>query len=306
MENFMDINNKAEMQDFKNSQWIKQCEDSFAKQIYDVTESIIKKGNIRVIRLFGPSCSGKTTTARLLISYFRRHGKRAHVISIDDFYYNRDYLKKLSDDKGLKDIDYDSPDTIDCDELEAFVKAIFNEDTVSCPIFDFKTGERSGYTTIDIDENDIFIFEGIQAVYPVVVNLFEKYDSTSIYIVPQKSIIAGGVCFEPNELRLMRRLVRDYNFRGTNPATTFKNWDSVRDNEEKNIFPYVDASEYKVNSTMPYEIGILKPYLEKNLADFDSSDAHYSVAQYILERISLVESIPDKLILNGYLYKEFV
>lgn len=302
----MDIKNKAEMQDYKNSQWIKQCEDSFAKQIYDITESIVKKGNIRVIRLFGPSCSGKTTTARLLISYFRRHGKRAHVISIDDFYYNRDYLKKLSVDKGLSDIDYDSPDTIDCKELESFVKAIFNEDKVSCPIFDFKTGERSGYKTMEIDDNDIFIFEGIQAVYPVVVSLFERYDSTSIYIVPQTKIMAGGFCFEPNEIRLMRRLVRDYNFRGTIPADTFSLWDSVRDNEEKNIFPYVDASEYKVNSTMPYEVGILKPYLEKILSDFDSDDMHYKVAQYILERVALVEGISDKLILKGYLYKEFV
>ena len=302
----MNLSNKAEMQEYKNSQWIKQCEDSFAKQIYDITESIINKGNIKVIRLYGPSCSGKTTTARLLISYFRRYGKRAHVISIDDFYYNRDYLKKLSEDKGLSGIDYDSPDTIDCKELEAFVQEIFNDDKVSCPIFDFKTGERSGYKTMEIDDNDIFIFEGIQAVYPVVVDLFKKYDSTSIYIVPQKSIMAGGVCFEPNEIRLMRRLVRDYNFRGTDIATTFKLWDSVRDNEEKNIFPYVAESEYKVNSTMPYEIGILKPYLVKTLSDFDESDSHYEVAKYILERISLVEEISNKLILNGYLYKEFV
>lgn len=302
----MDLNNKAEMQNYKNSQWIKQCEDSFAKQIYDITESIVEKGDIRVIRLFGPSCSGKTTTARLLISYFRRYGKRAHVISIDDFYYNRDYLKMLSKAKGLSDIDYDSPDTIDCKELASFVKGIFNDDKVNCPIFDFKTGERSGYKTIDVDDNDIFIFEGIQAVYPTVVDLFRQYNSTSIYIVPQKSIMAGGVCFDANELRLMRRLVRDYNFRGTAPVDTFSLWDSVRDNEEKNIFPYVATSKYKVNSTMPYEIGILKPYLVKILADFDEDDAHYDIARYILERIELVEEIPSELILKGYLYKEFV
>ena len=74
------------MKDYKNSQWIKSCEESFAKQIYDITEDIVKKDGIRVIRLFGPSCSGKTTTARHLISFFRRFGKRAHVISIDDFF----------------------------------------------------------------------------------------------------------------------------------------------------------------------------------------------------------------------------
>ena len=302
----MDLKNKTEMKDYKNSQWIKQCEDSFAKQIYEITESIQKKGNIRVVRLYGPSCSGKTTTARLLISYFRRYGKRAHVISIDDFYYDRDYLHQLSKEKGLDGIDYDSPDTIDCAELEAFVLEIFNDNEVRCPIFDFKTGTRSGYKTMKIDENDIFIFEGIQAVYPVVVNMFAKYDTASIYIAPQREILAGGICFEANEVRLMRRLVRDYNFRGTDPETTFDHWDNVRANEEINIFPYVGESEYKVNSSMPYEVGILKPYLVKLLTDFDKKNPHYGIAKYILERISLVEEIPSNLILEGYLYKEFV
>ena len=213
--------NVNELKDYKNSQWIKQCEDSFAKRIAEITDDICKKGDIRVVRLFGPSCSGKTTTARLLISNFKRHGKRAHVISIDDFYYNRDKLREISEKKGLSEIDYDSPDTIDCKELEAFIEEIFNDDKVSCPIFDFKTGMRSGYKTINIDEDDIFIFEGIQAVYPIVVNMFSGRKTSSIYIAPQREILAGGVCFEANEVRLMRRLVRDHNFRNTTPEITF-------------------------------------------------------------------------------------
>ena len=292
--------------DYKNSQWIKSCEDSFAKQIYDITEAIAKKESIRVIRLFGPSCSGKTTTARHLISFFKKFGKRAHVISIDDFFYDRDYLKDLSMKKGLVDIDYDSPDTIDCDELGKFVEEIFSDTKVVCPVFDFKTGMRSGYKTMKIDENDIFIFEGIQAVYPKVVKMFEKHDSASIYILPQRDILAGGECFESNEIRLMRRLVRDYNFRNTSPNITFDNWDSVRDNEEKNIFPYVGGVDYVVNSSMPYEIGVLKPYLVALLSDFNVDDPHYNTAKAILERIMRIEAIPSDLILEGYLYKEFV
>ena len=294
------------MKDYKNSQWIKNCEESFAKQIYDITEDICKKRNVRVIRLFGPSCSGKTTTARHLISFFKRFGKRAHVISIDDFFYDREYLKELSEKKGLSDIDYDSPDTIDCDELGKFVEEIFCDDKVICPIFDFKTGMRSGYKTMNIDEDDIFIFEGIQAVYPRVVDMFKNHDSASIYILPQSDILAGGVCFESNEIRLMRRLVRDYNFRNTTPDCTFANWDSVRDNEEKNIFPYVGDSDYVVNSSMPYEIGVLKPYLVALLSDFDEGDPHYLVAKNIIDRVAKAEAIPSDLILDGYLYREFV
>lgn len=298
--------NVNELRDYKNSQWIKQCEDSFAKQISKITDDICNRGNIRVVRLFGPSCSGKTTTARLLISNFKRYGKRAHVVSIDDFFYDRDKIKEISEKKGLSEIDYDSPDTIDCDELEIFVKEIFNDDKVRCPVFDFKTGMRAGYKTMNIDDDDIFIFEGIQAVYPRVVAMFAKYETASIYIVPQREVLAGGVCFEANEIRLMRRLVRDYNFRNTAPEVTFDNWDGVRDNEEKNIFPYVEGTEYKVNSSMPYEVGILKPYLQALLRDFDKDDPHYETARYILERIERVEAIPARLILDGYLYKEFV
>ena len=294
------------MKDYKNSQWIKTCEESFAKQIYDITEDIVKKENIRVIRLFGPSCSGKTTTARHLISFFRRFGKRAHVISIDDFFFDRDYLKELSIKKGLTDIDYDSPDTIDCEELGAFVEEIFTDNKVLCPVFDFKTGMRSGHKTMEIDEDDVFIFEGIQAVYPKVVEMFKKHECASIYILPQSDILAGGECFESNEIRLMRRLVRDYNFRNTAPNVTFDNWDSVRDNEEKNIFPYVGGVDYVVNSTMPYEIGVLKPYLVALLSDFDAEDPHYETAKAIMDRILRIESIPSDLILDGYLYKEFV
>lgn len=302
----MHCENKETMQDYKNSQWIKQCEDSFAQSIYNITEDICENRNIRVVRLFGPSCSGKTTTARHLISSFRKFAKRAHVISIDDFFYNREKLKRLSEEKGLSEIDYDSPDTIDCEELERFINDVLNEDRVRCPIFDFKTGMRSGYKEMKVDEDDIFIFEGIQAVYPRVVGMFEKYNSASIYIVPQREVLAGGVCFEANEIRLMRRLVRDYNFRNTSPETTFVNWDGVRDNEEKNIFPYVKESDYCVNSSMPYEVGVLKPYLVKILSCFDREDAHYEIAKYILERIELVEEIPSRLICDGYLYREFI
>lgn len=302
----VNLNDVNEIKDYKNSQWIKQCEDAFAKQICNVTDDICKNKNIRIIRLYGPSCSGKTTTARLLTSNFRRYGKRVQVISIDDFYYDRDKLKEISEAKGLTDIDYDSPDTIDCEELKEFIREIFNEDEVRSPIFDFKTGMRSGYKTMKIDDNDIFIFEGIQAVYPNVIAMFEQYESTSIYISPQKSVLAGGACFDANEIRFMRRLVRDVNFRGSTTEDIFEQWDSVRSNEEINIFPYVHESKYKINSSMPYEVGILKPYLDKLLAKVDKENPHYDIAMRILERIKLVEPIPSKLILDGYLYKEFV
>lgn len=290
----------------KQAEWIRQCEQSFAKKFFDIAEDICKRRGLRVVRLFGPTCSGKTTAAEILISLFADLGKRAHVISIDDFFYDRETLLEMTRDKGLKRLDYDSPDTIDCKELSDFVEEIFTADEVHCPIFDFTEGRRTGHRSIKIDDDDIFIFEGIQANYPNVIPMLSEHGSASVYIVPRDSVSAGGQVFEPNELRLMRRIVRDYHSRGSSPEFTMLLWESVRENEEKNIFPYVGEPDYTVSSSMDYEIGVLKPFLRDIIGRMDKNDKHYPDAVRILERIEGVEEIPAELIREGMLYCEFV
>ena len=289
----------------KNAEWIKRCEDSFSDRFYSIAEDICQRRALRIVRLFGPTCSGKTTAAEILIDLFERFGKKAHVISIDDFFYPREELLARSRKKGIDGIDYDSPDTIDLEMLREFTEEIFESSVVHCPIFDFKEGRCVGFRELSIDENDIFIFEGIQANYPNVISILSSHGSASIYIAPQSTVCAGGESFEPNELRLMRRLVRDYHFRGSKPEFTLMLWESVRENEEKNIFPYV-KSDYTVDSSMEYEIGVLKPYLRDIVEGMDKTDVRYGKAQKIIEKISHVEEIPRELILDGMLYCEFV
>ena len=286
--------------------WIKKCERSFSERFNDIAEDICKNRHLRIIRLFGPTCSGKTTSAEILISLFESLGKRAHVISIDDFFYDKEILLRKTREKGLEGLDYDSPDTIDCEALKDFAREIFESDEVHCPTFDFLTGKREGYRSISIDDDDIFIFEGIQANYPEVIPMLSEHGSASIYIVPQSNVEAGGEVFVPNELRLMRRLVRDYHFRGSGPEFTLMLWESVRANEEKHIFPYVNAPDYTVDSSMAYEIGVLKPYLTDIIGKMDKNDEHYPQAREILRKISGVEEISSELILPGMLYCEFV
>ena len=289
----------------KNAEWIKKCEDSFFDRFNSIAEDIAKKRALRIVRLFGPTCSGKTTAADILISLFGKLGKRAHVISIDDFFYPRGELLRRSREKGIDGIDYDSPDTIDLELLRAFTDEIFNASVVHCPVFDFKVGECVGYRELSIDDDDIFIFEGIQANYPNVISILSSHGSASIYIAPQSAVCAGGETFEPNELRLMRRLVRDYHFRGSKPEFTLMLWESVRENEEKNIFPYIN-SDYAVDSAMEYEIGVLKPYLCDIVAGMDKNDERYPTAAALIRKISQVDEIPSELILDGMLYCEFV
>ena len=119
-------------------------------------------------------------------------------------------------------------------------------------------------------------------------------------------LMVGDVLFEPNEIRLMRRIVRDRKFRRTEADFTFRLWQSVRENEEKNIFPFVSDCKYSIDSTMPYEIGILKPHLKQALENIGEDSEFFSERENMLKKIRGVLSLPDTLIPEGSIYKEFV
>ena len=121
--------------------YVAECEKKFEHALDCAVEKIISAESNRIITLSGPSCSGKTTTANKIVSEFEERGKRVHVISIDDFYYDRDYLIKQAEKNGTN-LDFDSAETIDLDELEMTIESIFCEDSVKIPVFDFKSGKR--------------------------------------------------------------------------------------------------------------------------------------------------------------------
>lgn len=290
----------------RTKEFIDKCDADFALRLENIAKDIVSKKDIRLVRLSGPTCSGKTTAADMLTRAFKKYGKRALTISIDDFYLDTHVLKSNSKKKGLDGIDYDSVETIDLCELERFVEEIFESDEVHCPVFDFKSGSRREYRVLNVCDDDVFIFEGIQAVYPEVTAMFQKHKSVGIFISPMTEHIFNNNVIKPNDLRLMRRLVRDYKYRNTAPEFTFQLWKSVRNNEERSIFPYVDTCEYRVDSTMPYELGVLRPHLEKILFPIKEEDDSYELAQKILRSVNEIDVISDTLIEKDSLYKEFV
>lgn len=285
--------------------YILDCDGIFENRLMSIAETL-SVGEAKLISLSGPTCSGKTTAAAMLEKNLETYGGEVHTVSIDDFYYGRDYLHTLSAEKGNGDIDYDSENTIDLEALEGFVCEVMSGKEAHCPIFDFSSGSRTGYRTYRADKNDVFIFEGIQAIYPKIKAILEPYGTVSVYIAPLTSVTAGGQTFLPNEIRLMRRLVRDSNFRGADALFTLKLWQSVRLNEEVNIFPYVGTCKYKINSTHDYEIGVLKPYLEKILSPVLDCEDFGTAAEEILLKIKDVADIDSALIPKNSMYREFV
>ena len=290
----------------KNFVW--ECEKNFEIQLLSVIEAVCMRVDLPFITLSGPTCSGKTTAAKKIVSELEKHSVKANIISIDDFYYDTQKLKEISDRKGNATIDYESIDTIDMAEFARFVDEIIDAKNkkVHCPVFDFTLGKRAGYRSIECSENSVFLFEGIQVLYPQIQSVLSERISSNIYICTESSIDISGKIFDPNEIRFLRRLVRDYNFRSTPPSFTFHIWESVRKNEEERIFPYSDLCDYRIDSVFACEISLLKPYLTNILSGFLQNKMYGKAAEDILNKISNVDVIPKDYISENSLYREFI
>ena len=285
---------------------ISQGEQYFESQMKEICDSLLKLEDLHFLGLTGPTCSGKTTAASLITRVLEEQGKQIHVISIDDFYYDKPHLLELTKKKGLETLDYDSEETIDIALLGSCVEALKGGKRIRLPKFNFTTGLREAGEEILPSAKDVFLFEGIQVLYPGVDRILRGEQYQSIHIAPQSSIVTGGETFVPNEIRLMRRLVRDYHFRNAEPEFTLTIWQSVRENEEKLIFPNVHLCDYKIDSTMPYEIGILKPFLESILQRILKDPKHGDRASAILDELKNVQALSADLIPKNSLYKEFI
>ena len=281
-------------------------ERQFEEQLDALSADLAADPELHLIGLTGPTCSGKTTAAGKLTEALARCGKHLHVISIDDFYFNKSYLRELAARSGREESDFDSEETIDVAYLQTYTVSLLEGRETRMPHFNFQSGMREDGELLVPRPNDLFLFEGIQILYPRVDAIFSQRSYRSIYISPTSSIAVGGQLFLPNEIRLMRRLVRDYHYRSSSPQFTLYLWQSVRENKESNIFPYVHRCNNRIDSTMAYEIGVLKPYLEELLPQIPPADPFAGKAQSLLARLHEVQPVPASYISSGSLYREFI
>lgn len=290
----------------KQAAFVASCDLSFEKRVDDAIEEIASLPSLRLLGLTGPTCSGKTTAAKKLTASLEEHGHRVHVVSIDDFYFDKSVLQLRADNDPNIEIDYDSEDTIDVALLEEKTASLLRGNETRMPRFDFRSGVRTEGVTLTPRAEDVFLFEGIQILYPKVDRILSGEVYRSIYICPSSSIEVAGECFTPNEIRLMRRLVRDHRYRASDPAFTLYLWQSVRENEEKSIFPNANRCHATIDSTMPYEIGMLKPHLLQLLSTIPSENPFFGQAQTMLKKLSAVVEIPSEYLTENSIYKEFI
>ena len=280
-------------------------EEAFENQLSNLCKTV-RLGNYKIILLSGPTCSGKTTTTNKLVETLCQKGSDVHIVSVDDFYYDRMYLMARCEQLG-EDLDFESIAAIDLPFFKMCMESLLSGKKTLLPHFDFVLGRRNAYDAYQLKENSVLIVEGIQAVYPEIAQIFSKTENLSVFISTARGISCGKCTFSAKELRLIRRLVRDSRHRGATAEFTFSIWKSVTDNEEKSIIPYKDSADVQLDSTMEYEPYLMKSFLIPLLENDVASDSpYYPRARALIKKLENLPTLDETLIPDNSVYQEFI
>ena len=285
--------------------YVQACDADFEARLDAVVKEIIETPNLRYLTLSGPTCSGKTTAAKKLVSEFAERGKRVREISLDNFFRSRAELTAEAEREG-RGLDFDSERALDLPLLQTFIDCIKAGKPAPIPHFDFTSGCVTSSELFSNKDADILIFEGIQAMYPVFTEMLKGLPFLSLIIHVAQNLTVGENMLTPRTVRLLRRLVRDERFRGASPEFTFRLWETVTENEDKNILPFIGNADLQIDSVLGYEACMLKPYAVPLLSSLSPSSPYYEKAQMLLAIFEGVDTISESYIPAGGLYREFL
>lgn len=274
------------------------------KKISDLADSIAEKKNVKMVLIAGPSSSGKTTFARKLSLALRLNGFKPVTISVDNYFVERDQNPK--DEFG--NYDFECIEAIDLELFNEHLVRLLNGETVEMPKFDFKLGTKKyDGTTMKLDSDNILVIEGIHCLNDRLTKAIPKDEKVKIYISDLTVLnIDYFNRISTTDTRLIRRIVRDYKFRGYDALNTLKTWYSVNRGEEKNIYPFQEEADYMFNSSLIYELAVEKKYAIPLLKEIDSSNKEYGEAQRLIQLLEYFDDVPDEDIPNTSLIREFI
>lgn len=274
------------------------------KKISILADKISKKDGIKMVLIAGPSSSGKTTFARKLSIDLRLNGLKPVTISVDNYFVEREQNPK--DEDGY--YDFECIEAIDLKLFNDHLVRLLKGEEVEVPTFDFKIGTKKyDGTTMKLGKDDILVIEGIHCLNDKLTSAIPKEQKVKIYISDLTVLnIDYFNRISTKDTRLLRRIVRDYNFRGYDALTTLRTWYSVNRGEEKYIYPYQEEADYMFNSSIIYEIAALKKYALPLLQEIDDSNKEYGEAQRLIKFLECFEDIPDDDIPNTSLIREFI
>ena len=270
---------------------ILDTDSQYREQLFNLANKILEKKETNMVLIAGPSCAGKTTTARLIKEILEKKGRHVITISMDDFFIDRAKTPVLP--SGVKD--FDSPRAIDTDLMKQAFGKLFKDGKAIFPEYDFITGVNNHEAKeIEMKYNSLIIFEGLHVLNPkfvenvVTTNYFKIYVNAQSYFKYDKEVLNS------KDIRLFRRIVRDIARRQYSVKHTLENWDTVCEAEDKYITKYKNNADVIVDTTHEYELGVLREAYEKMVLN---KQAKYSQLPFgdIIKKVNLVSKclLPD-------------
>lgn len=274
------------------------------KKIADIAERISANPEVKFILIAGPSSSGKTTFSHRLSIQLKAHGMMPHPIALDNFFVERENTPR--DEKG--EFNFECLEAVDRELFQDCMKRLLEGEEVVLPTFNFKTGHKEyGSEPKKLGENDVLVIEGIHGLNPKMTDSLPDENKFKIYI----SALTQLNVDEHNRIpttdgRLLRRMVRDARTRGRTAKETISMWPSVRRGEEEYIFPYQEEADMMFNSSLIYELAVLKAYVEPLLFGIERDCPEYLEAKRLLKFLDYFVGVSSDMIPANSLLKEFV
>ena len=284
---------------------IKLAEVYYNNQLAEIADRVYEnKDNIKIILLAGPSSSGKTTTAKKLEIYLGSKGIRPHRISIDDYFVDRNKTPLLPNGE----LDTESLRAVDITLLNKHLTKLLEGEKVELPEYNFVLGKREYKGKyLQVTNDDVIIIEGLHALNDDLTISIDNKNKFKIYINALTQLnIDNHNRIHTSDTRKLRRIVRDSKYRGRTASETLRMWKTIREGEEKYVFPYQDNADYVLNSAFVYEIGVLKVYAEPLLFNVPESDFDYPEAIRLINLLRNFMPIPSDGVPKDSVIREFI
>ncbi len=274
------------------------------KKLTEIADEIASRKDVKLVLLAGPSSSGKTTTCKRLSIQLLANGIKPLQISLDDYFVDREHTPK--DDKG--EYDYESIYALNLKLINDQFNALFRGEEIELPKYNFQTGrsEKSG-KKLRMQPNNVLVVEGIHALNPELTAQIPEAQKFRVYVSALTTILLDDHNYIPTtDNRLLRRIIRDFKYRGVNAQETIHRWPSVRAGENKWIFPYQENADVMFNSAMLFELAVIKQQAEPLLEMVPENCEEYSEAYRLRKFLRYFQPIPNRDIPPTSLLREFL
>ena len=290
--------------DGKISDFIQTNEIIYNQNMEGIASRVASNRNIKAIFISGPSSSGKTTTSKKLALYLKSFGIDSLVLSTDDYYLERSESPRKADGS----YEFEIVEALDMKLFSSHLKKLLQGEEVVIPTFNFITGEKEyKRKPVTLKKNQVLIVEGIHAINEKLNGVIDKKNKVKIYISPFTPLaLDRHNHISTTDIRLLRRMVRDYKHRGYTAEQTLTSWMGMRNSEESYVYPYQREADVIVNTSLAYEIGVIRTYAEPLLYSINKDSEFYEEAIRILKFLKCFINIPSENVPSTSVLREFI